>query len=99
MAKVVDITEKLSFNENPVLRIKGEDLEIQSSAENMLKILGMFDSGKTEIQAAVEATELLFNERDKKKIKKLNLQISDYMKVIKLAVDTAMEEDDSQGEQ
>lgn len=98
MGKILDITDKLSFDENPVIRIKGEDLEIQASAENMLKIMGMFDSGKTEIQAAMEATDLIFNERDKKKIKKLGLQIKDYMKLIQIAIDTAMDLEESQGE-
>ncbi len=99
MGKIVDITDKLSFDENPLIRIKGEDLEIQASAENMLKIMGMFESGKTEIQAAMEATDLIFNERDKKKIKKLELQIKDYMKLIQIAINTAMDLEEGQGEQ
>ena len=98
MGKIVDITDKLSFDENPLIRIKGEDLEIQASAENMLKIMGMFESGKTEIQAAMEATDLIFNERDKKKIKKLELQIKDYMKLIQIAINTAMDLEEGQGE-
>lgn len=98
MGKIIDITDKLSFDENPVIRIKEEELEIQASAENMLKIMGMFDSDKTEIQAAMEATDLIFNERDKKKIKKLGLQIKDYMKLIQIAIDTAMDLGESRGE-
>ena len=98
MGKIVDITDKLSFDENPVIRIKGEELEILADAENMLKIMGMFDSGRTEIQAAMEATDLIFNERDKKKIKKLELQIKDYLKLIQIAIDTAMDLEENQGE-
>ena len=30
MAKVVDITEKLSFDENPVLKIKDIEVEVKS---------------------------------------------------------------------
>lgn len=99
MAKVVDITEKLSFDENPIIRIKGEELEVQSDAENMLKMLGTIGGGKNELQAAKEALELLFNEKDRKKLEKLKLQIKDYIKVIEMAIDIAMGEDESQGEQ
>lgn len=98
MGKVVDITDKLSFDENPVICIKGVELEIQSDAENMLKMLGLFGGGKSEVQAAKEAAEMMFNERDRKKIKKLNLQFKDYMTLIREAMDLAMEEEDSQGE-
>lgn len=99
MARVVDITDKLSFDENPVIRIKGEELEVQSGAENMLRILGLFDSEKTEVHAAVEAAELMFNDRDKKKIARMKLQIGDYMQLIKEAINVALDADDSQGEQ
>lgn len=99
MAKVVDITEKLSFDENPVIRVKGEDLEVQADAENMLRILGAFGSGKTEIQAAMEAVKMLFNERDRKKINKLKLNIKDYMELIRNSINIAVGEEDSLGEQ
>ena len=37
MAKVLDITEKLSFEGNPRLKIKGRELEVNADAPTMLK--------------------------------------------------------------
>lgn len=98
MSKVVDITDKLSFDTNPVIKIKNEEIEVQSDTETMLKIMGLFGGEKSEVQASVEAAGLLFNEKDKKKIKKMGLQMKDYMKLIETAMDIAMDSEDSMGE-
>lgn len=99
MGKVIDITDKLNFEGNPIIRVKGQDLEVQAGAENMLRILGLFGSGKTEMQAAAEAIEMLFNKEDRKKIEKLKLSIKDYMTVIKEAINAATDGGDDPGEQ
>ena len=36
--KIVDITEKLSFDENPVLKIKDVTVEVNSDAATVLKL-------------------------------------------------------------
>lgn len=41
MAKIVDITDKLSFDENPKLVIKGKELEVNADAPTMLKVMGL----------------------------------------------------------
>ena len=41
MAKIVDITEKLSFEGNPRLKIKGRELEVNADAPTMLKVMGL----------------------------------------------------------
>ena len=43
--KIVDITEKLSFDENPVLKIKDVTVEVNSDAATVLKIMGIFSKG------------------------------------------------------
>ena len=95
MAKVIDITEKLSFNENPVLKVGNVELEVKADAENMLKIMGLFSGEKNEIQAAVEAAALLFSKEDQKKINSKKLSMKDYMILIKEAMDAAMGEEES----
>ena len=35
MSKVIDITEKLSYEENPRLTIKGEEIEVNADAETV----------------------------------------------------------------
>lgn len=42
MARKVNITEKLSFDENPCLVIRGEEYEVRSDAKTMLEIMGDF---------------------------------------------------------
>ena len=36
--KIVDITEKLNFDENPVLKVKDVTIEVNSDAATVLKI-------------------------------------------------------------
>lgn len=99
MSKVVDITEKLSFDTNPVLKVKGEEIEVQSDAETMLKIMGMFQDDKSEMETVVEAAGLIFSPNDQKKIKKMGLQMKDYIILVQEAMSLAMGEGEDQGEQ
>ena len=99
MSKVVDITDKLSFDTNPVLVVKGEELEVHSDAETVLKIIGLFNGDKGELEASTEAIELLFSEKDREKIKNLNLQMKDYKILIQEAVNLAVGDDGSEGEE
>ncbi len=97
MARVVDITDKLSFDENPKIRIKDEEFEVNADARTMLEIMGVF-SVKDQATAAVEAYEKLYSEKDRKRIDRLKLPFKDFMKMIEESMDLIMGED-SQGEQ
>lgn len=93
MAKVIDITDKLNFEESPAITIKGQEYKVDDSAETMLKLMGLFDS-KSETEAVPAAYELLFSEADRKKLKKLNLNFQDFMTLIEEAMDLIRGEDD-----
>ena len=69
--KIVDITEKLNFDENPVLKVKNVTIEVNSDAATVLKIMGLFSKG-TSAKEVLAVYELIFNEKDRKKIDKLN---------------------------
>ncbi len=97
MAKVVDITEKLSFDENPKIMIKGEQYEVCADARTMLEIMGLF-STKSETQATIEAYTKLFDEKNRKKIDKLNLPFKDFIKIIEIAMNLVSGEEE-RGEQ
>ena len=97
MAKVVDITDKLSFDENPKIRIKDEEFEVNADARTMLEIMGAFSS-KDQATAAVEAYEKLYSEKDRKRIDRLKLPFKVFRKMIEESMDLIMGED-SQGEQ
>ena len=42
MAKRIDITDKLCFEENPVLEIGTLDVEVKADAETILRLMGVF---------------------------------------------------------
>lgn len=96
MAKVVDITDKLSFDENPKLRIKDVEVTVNADAETMLRIMGAFGN-ESEMQASLKAYDLMFSEKDRKKINGLKLPAKSLMTLIQEAMNLVMGEDD-QGE-
>lgn len=91
MAKVVDITDKLSFEENPKLKIKGMVVTVNADAETMLRIMGSFGN-KTELQASLEAYELMFSDKDRKRIASLKLPAKSLMTIIQEAMSLVMGE-------
>ena len=50
MAKIVDITDKLSFDGNPKLVIKGKELEVNADAPTMLKVMGLLRNDDPGVQ-------------------------------------------------
>ena len=67
MAKIVDISEKLSFDENPILKIGDLEVEVNSDAETMLKLMGTLDKGEN-MSAVKKSMELLFEKGAVEKI-------------------------------
>lgn len=84
-----DLTEKLKFNEDPVLIVRNTELTVHSDAESVLKLMDVLGS-KGEVAGAVEAVELLFGGKDRKKLADMKLKMDDYLLVIKAAIQLAM---------
>lgn len=84
MAKVVDITDKLSFEVNPSIKIKEEMYAINADAKTVLEIMGLFNDERDNTEAAFAAYEKLFSEKDRKKLNKLPFK--DLMTVISSAM-------------
>lgn len=99
MARTVDITDKLSFDENPALVIKGKRLEVNADAPTMLKIMNLMTADGVEIEQIGEAYELVFPEKSRKEIDKLKLSINDWTTVVMEAMNLIMDDGDSRGEQ
>lgn len=97
MAKVIDITDKLSFDENPRLKIRDVEVEVNADAETMLRIMGEF-SNKNEMQASLGTFELMFSEKERRKILKQKPTARDLMEIIQYAMSTIMGGED-EGEQ
>ena len=86
MAKIVDITDKLSFDGNPRLKIRDVELEINADAETVLKIMGIVADGVT-ARATVQMLDLLITGSSRKALDKLKLSFADFQIVVFAAMD------------
>lgn len=98
MANVIDITDKLSFEENPALIIKGKKLEVNGDAPTMLKIMNFMGGDGVEVEQINDAYELIFPDKSRKEIEKMKLNVSDWMTVVQAAIGLIVGENDT-GEQ
>lgn len=86
MAKIVDITEKLSFDGNPKLVIKGKELEVNADAPTMLKVMGLLRNDDSGVQEVLDAYDMMFQEKTRNEIDKMKLSFRDLMIVVQEAV-------------
>ena len=86
MGKVVDITEKLTFDENPKLLIKGKELEVKADAPTVLKVMGLLDSDSPNAKEIIKAYELILPEKSRKEIDSMKLSFGDLIVVIQEAI-------------
>lgn len=100
MAKRKDITNKLTFDGNPMLVIKGEELEVNADAPTMLKVMNyMSGDGGVGMDRVKDAYELIFPEESRNKIDEMKLSTKDWMTVVEEAMSLIIEEEDDPGEQ
>lgn len=92
------LTDKLKFDSDPQIEIKGKTLTVKSDAETVLKLLDIV-ANESPYTGAVSAVDLLLSEKDKKTLKSLNLKIADYMKFTEVMVDLALGNDPDRTEQ
>lgn len=94
----LDITDKLSFDQNPVLVVKGQEIEVNADTKSLLQLMALLKDGYG--PEKVEATyNLLFPEASRKKIDKLHLLFTDFSTLVRAAVDLVSESGDDAGEQ
>ena len=87
MAKIVDITDKLNFEECPVLLVKGEKIHVNDDAVTMLAVMQLKGGDNPSVKDVMGAYEKLFPEKDRKVMEgKLKLKFSALMTVIQEAV-------------
>lgn len=99
MSKVVDITDKLNFSENPVLKIGSIEAEVNADAETVLRLMGVFADG-SDMHAVSEALNLIFKPEDVKAICSLKksgkkLSANALMTIIQAAMNLVMGEDEA----
>ena len=99
MAKIIDITEKLTFEGNPSLVIRGKHLEVNADAPTQLKVMGLMGGAEPGVNEILETYDLMFPEKSKKEIEKLKLGFNDLIVVVQEAVGLIIGEDEQPGEQ
>lgn len=96
MSKIVDITDKLEFDENPKLVIKDKELEVNAGATTVLNIMGILGDGdNVQPSDVVKMYELIFSDADRKKIDKMKLQFSDFQTLVFSAISLITGEEES----
>jgi hypothetical protein len=87
MSKIIDITDKLSFEGNPKLIVKDLEIEVNTDAPTVLKFMKVInDEESSESLTILKSYELLFSEENREKIESLNLDFSDFLIVVKSAM-------------
>lgn len=81
MAKTVDITSKLNFEEKPQIKIKDALITVNNEAAAMLKLLPKM-SEKITPSAIIEICEMLFEQSEYEKIVSLKLNLDDFMVLV-----------------
>jgi DNA-binding protein len=97
MARVIDITDKLNFEEKPRIKIKGEEIEINDAAVDMLKIMPQLSKRKLKVDDINLMYQTLFPEESQKKIESLRLNFEDFSTVV-LEAAAALQGGDGEGE-
>jgi len=99
MERVADITDKLTFEGNPSLIIKGKKLEVNADAPTMLKVMGLMSADNPGLNEILKAYEMMFPEKSQKEIEKLKISFNDMVVVIKEGIDLITGETNAPGEQ
>ena len=88
MAKIIDITEKLNFEEKPKIKIKNVTIEVDDSAPTALKLMEVMSGvdGDPTVAQMKSLYEIIFNEQDRVKIEKLSLNLKSWMALIREAI-------------
>ena len=87
MGRVLDITDRLSFEESPSLQIKDKKIAVNADAPTMLRVMGLLSTEDPGMEEALAAYDLLFPEKSRKEIDKLKLGIADLVTVIQSAAE------------
>mgnify|MGYP000084593456 FL=1 len=87
MARVLDITDRLTFDGNPSLKIRDKELEVNADAPTMLKVMNLMQDGGVGNEQVAEVYNLVFSEESQKAIEEMKLSINDWMVVVQSAME------------
>ena len=81
MSKIIDITNKLNFEEKPYVKIKDTVIKVNNDAYSMLGVAAILEDSADKMRSSdiKRLAELLFDEEERRKIDALSLDIRDYV--------------------
>ena len=84
MSKIIDITDKLNFEEKPIIKVKDVEIKANNDAVTMLKVIALFDNdGKgMSVKNVLDIYNLLFDEENQQKIESLKLSFEDFSTLV-----------------
>lgn len=85
--KVLDITDKLKTQEQPVLKVKGVEMPVNDDAITFLTVMELMESGNPSVMDIMQASKAIFGEDGFEKLSSLNLNLDNFMTVITEAMD------------
>lgn len=100
MGKVLDITEKLKFEENPALIISGKKYEVNADANTMIEVMAEIGSGDDMSPASIsKLCKMIFTNKAQKDLEKLHLKFEDYTTAVSEAINLISDSgEDEEGE-
>lgn len=98
MSKIIDITDKLNFEERPKFKVKGVEFKVNNDAVTLLKVTAIL-SDNVKPNDILQAYKILFDEEAQKKIESLRLSLNDFMAlVMEVATSVINDGDEPEGE-
>lgn len=89
MSKIIDITDKLNFEEKPCIQIKGTVLAVNNDVPSVMKIMAILEDGTGKASDVRQLVDLLFDAPEQEKLDALKLTFPDYSKAIMSAAEFA----------
>ena len=86
MGRKVDITDKLTFDQNPALIIRGQELEVNADAPTMLNVISLINGEGDDIEQIEAAYKLVFTEESRKIVEEMKLSVPDWMILVREAM-------------
>lgn len=93
MSKILDITDKLNFEQKPVIKIKDTEIEVNNDAISFIKVAAIFDGKDIKPADMLTAIDLLFDDDNKAKVTNLHLSFDSLAKVIQTATSLVAKDD------
>ena len=100
MSKLIDITDKLNYEEKPKIKVKNIEVSANNDAITVLKVVSIMEDGdKMNLSDILKIYDMLFDEENQKKIDSLKLDMKDFTTFIMETVKTISNNDqENEGE-